>query len=101
VWLVPISIQDQSVASLHSQSCLMHHHRRKSGHGSTNASTTDVRKAVTVSDLSARHKSTRPAMTRRTTPHKLGKNLRERERDMDEEYWLSVEHERESFPQFW
>lgn len=43
----------------------------------------------------------RPAMTRRTTPHKLGKNLRERERDMDDEYWLSVEHERESFPQFW
>ncbi|KAH8782745.1 hypothetical protein F5883DRAFT_131115 [Diaporthe sp. PMI_573] len=78
----------------------MHHHRRKSGHGSANTSTTDVRKAVTVSDLSTRHKSTRPAMTRRTTPHKLGKNLRERERDMDDEYWLSVEHERESFPQF-
>lgn len=81
----------------------MHHHRRKSGHGSANTSYTDVRKAVTVTDLSTRHnKSSRPAMARKTTPqvsHKLGKNPRDREREMEDEYWLS--DERESFPQFW
>lgn len=78
----------------------MHHQRRKSGHGSANTSYSDVRKAVTVTDLSSRHKSTRPAMTRRTTPQvKLGKNPRDREREMEDEYWLS--DERESFPQFW
>lgn len=80
----------------------MHHLRRKSGHGPANTSYTDVRKAVTVTDLASRHKSSRPAMTRRTTPqvsHKLGKNPREREREMEDEYWLS--DERESFPQFW
>lgn len=80
----------------------MHHHRRKSGHGSANTSYSDVRKAVTVSDLSSRHKSSRPAMTRRTTSQvglKLGKNPRDREREMEDEYWLS--DERESFPQFW
>lgn len=77
----------------------MHHQRRKSGHGSANTSYSDVRKAVTVTDLSSRHKSTRPAMTRRTTPQvKLGKNPRDREREMEDEYWLS--DERESFPQF-
>lgn len=80
----------------------MHHHRRKSGHGSANTSYTDVRKAgaVTVTDLSRHHKSSRPAMTRRTTTQgKLGKSHRDREREMEDEYWLS--DERESFPQFW
>ncbi|KAJ4422421.1 hypothetical protein N0V82_002869 [Gnomoniopsis sp. IMI 355080] len=66
----------------------MHHQRRKSGE-----------KAVTVTDLSSRTKSSRPAMTRRNTPsHKLGKNPRDRERAMEDEYWLS--DERESFPLF-
>ncbi|CAN8096733.1 unnamed protein product [Discula destructiva] len=38
-------------------------------------------------------------MTRRITPsHKLGKNPRNREREMEDEYWLS--DERESFPLF-
>lgn len=78
----------------------MHHQRRKSGHGSANTSYTDVKKAVTVTDPASRHKSSRPAMTRRNTPsHKLGKNPRDREREMEDEYWLS--DERESFPLFW
>lgn len=78
----------------------MHHQRRKSGHGSANTSYTDVKKAVTVSDPTSRHKATRPAMTRRNTPsHKLGKSPRNREREMEDEYWLS--DERESFPLFW
>lgn len=80
----------------------MPHQRRKSGHGSANTSYSDVRKAVTVTDLSSRHKSSRPAMTRRTTSQaglKLGKNPRDREREMEDEFWLS--DERESFPQFW
>lgn len=80
----------------------MHHHRRKSGHGSANASMTDVRKAVTTSDPSVRYKTSRPApMTRRTTPQaaqKLGKNPRDREREWEEERWW--EDERESFPQY-
>lgn len=70
----------------------MHHHRRRSGHGSGNTSMTDVRKATS---------STRPAMMRRTTPQtsqKLGRNMRDREREMEEERWF--EEERESFPQF-
>lgn len=62
-----------------------------------------MRKAVTVTDLSStRHKSTRPTMSRKNTPqvaHKLGRNLRDREREIQDEYWL--EDERESFPQFW
>lgn len=78
----------------------MHHSRRKSGNASTNASTTDVRKAVTVSDLS---RPRRPqVLTRRSTPQvlqKLGKNPRDREREWEEERWW--EDERESFPQFW
>lgn len=83
----------------------MHHQRRKSGpgHNSANTSYTDVKKAVTVSDMSARYnKSSRPTMSRRSTPqvaHKLGKNPRDREREIQDEYWL--EDERESFPQFW
>ncbi|KAK1750751.1 hypothetical protein QBC47DRAFT_93862 [Echria macrotheca] len=71
----------------------MHHQRRKSGHGSTNSSMTDVRKAASTA---------RPtAMTRRTTPQsaqKLGKNPRDREREWEEERWW--DEERESFPQY-
>lgn len=83
----------------------MHHQRRKSGHASANTSMTDVRKAVTVAELSAKYssKASRPApMTRRTTDkvaQKLGKNPRDREREWDDERWW--EEERESFPQFW
>ncbi|KAI5868042.1 hypothetical protein GGS23DRAFT_8567 [Durotheca rogersii] len=77
----------------------MHHNRRKSGHGSTNSSTTDVRKVMTTSDLT---KSRRPqTLVRKSTPQtaqKLGKNPRDREREWEEERW--VEDERESFPQF-
>ncbi|KAI0840611.1 hypothetical protein F5Y06DRAFT_243997 [Hypoxylon sp. FL0890] len=77
----------------------MHHSRRKSGHASTNSSTTDVRKAVAVSDLS---KPRRPqTLTRKSTPQtvqKLGKNPRDREREWEEERWF--DDERESFPQF-
>ncbi|XDG00849.1 hypothetical protein ABKA04_000464 [Annulohypoxylon sp. FPYF3050] len=77
----------------------MHHSRRKSGHASTNSSTTDVRKAVTTSDLS---KPRRPqTLTRKSTPQtvqKLGKNPKDREREWEEERWF--DDERESFPQF-
>ncbi|KAK3494520.1 uncharacterized protein B0T23DRAFT_110481 [Neurospora hispaniola] len=70
----------------------MHHQRRRSGHASGNTSMTDVRKAP----------STRPTLTRRTTTpqtsQKLGRNMRDRERQMEEERWF--EEERESFPQF-
>lgn len=41
-------------------------------------------------------------MTRRNTPQtsqKLGRNMRDRERELEEERWF--EEERESFPQFW
>ncbi|KAI2630937.1 hypothetical protein GGR54DRAFT_177429 [Hypoxylon sp. NC1633] len=78
----------------------MHHSRRKSGHASTNSSTTDVRKVVTASDHS---KPRRPQiLTRKSTPQtvqKLGKNPRDREREWEEERWF--DDERESFPQFW
>lgn len=64
---------------------------------------TDVRKAVTASDLSYKKASSRPAqMTRRTTPQsvpKLGKNPRDREREWEEDRWW--DEERESFPQYW
>ncbi|KAK6950102.1 hypothetical protein Daesc_008428 [Daldinia eschscholtzii] len=77
----------------------MHHSRRRSGHASTNSSTTDVRKVGTTSDVS---KPRRPqTLTRKSTPQtvlKLGKNPRDREREWEEERW--VEDERESFPQF-
>ncbi|KAH8890784.1 hypothetical protein GQ53DRAFT_765522 [Thozetella sp. PMI_491] len=80
----------------------MHHHRRKSGHGSANTSMTDVRKAVTVSDLSTKHKPSRPApLTRRHTPQasqKLGRNPRDRERELEEERWF--DEERDSFPTY-
>ncbi|KAK7951686.1 uncharacterized protein PG986_007414 [Apiospora aurea] len=77
----------------------MHHTRRKSGHGSTNTSMSDVRKAVTVSDLS---RPRRPqTLSRKSTPQtlqKLGKTQRDREKELQEERWW--EEERESFPQF-
>ncbi|KAJ4304372.1 hypothetical protein N0V88_001985 [Collariella sp. IMI 366227] len=74
------------------------HHRRKSG----NTSMTDVRKAVTASDPTYKKHSSRPAaMTRRTTPQtvpKLGKNPRDREKELEDERWW--DEERESFPQY-
>ncbi|KAI1105885.1 hypothetical protein F4804DRAFT_89540 [Jackrogersella minutella] len=77
----------------------MHHSRRKSGHASTNSSTTDVRKTVTTSDLA---KPRRPqTLSRKSTSQvvqKLGKNPRDREREWEEERWF--DDERESFPQF-
>ncbi|KAI1247458.1 hypothetical protein MGN70_011348 [Eutypa lata] len=77
----------------------MHHSRRKSGNGSTNTSLTDVRKAVTVSDLS---KPRRPqTLSRKQTPQtalKLGKSPKVREKEWEEERWF--EDDRESFPQF-
>ncbi|ORY69536.1 uncharacterized protein BCR38DRAFT_87378 [Pseudomassariella vexata] len=77
----------------------MHHTRRKSGHGAPNNSSTDVRKAATVSDLP---RPRRPqTLMRKPTPQtvqKLGKNPRDREREWEEERWW--EDERESFPQF-
>jgi hypothetical protein len=62
---------------------------------------TDVRKAVTATDVSYK-KASRPSMTRRTTPQtvpKLGKNPRDREREWEEDRWW--DDERESFPQYW
>jgi hypothetical protein len=80
----------------------MHHHRRRSGHVSSNTSLTDVRKAVTATDPSYKKHSSRPAaMTRRTTPQsvpKLGKNPRDREKELDEQRWW--DEERESFPEY-
>ncbi|GAP89703.2 putative life-span regulatory factor [Rosellinia necatrix] len=77
----------------------MHHHRRKSGHTSTNSSMTDVRKSGVAADSS---RSRRPqTLARKSTPQtlqKLGKSPRDREREWVEEQW--VEDERESFPQF-
>ncbi|KAI1302603.1 hypothetical protein F5Y03DRAFT_207109 [Xylaria venustula] len=77
----------------------MHHHRRKSGHASTNSSMTDVRKAGGASDNT---RSRRPqTLTRKSTPQalqKLGKNPRDREREWEEQQWS--EDERESFPQY-
>ncbi|KAI0879560.1 hypothetical protein GGS24DRAFT_2488 [Hypoxylon argillaceum] len=77
----------------------MHHHRRKSGHASTNSSMTDVRKAGGAADPS---RSRRPqTLTRKSTPQtlqKLGKNPKEREREWEEEQWSG--DERESFPQY-
>jgi hypothetical protein len=80
----------------------MHHHRRRSGHLSGNSSLTDVRKAVTATDPSHKKYSSRPSMTRRTTPQtapKLGKNPRDREKELDEQRWWY--EERESFPEYW
>ncbi|KAI0391338.1 hypothetical protein F5Y17DRAFT_16926 [Xylariaceae sp. FL0594] len=77
----------------------MHHTRRKSGHGLTNSSTTDVRKVGSTTDAT---RSRRPqTLTRKSTPQtlqKLGKSPRERERDWEQEQWS--EDERESFPQY-
>ncbi|KAK4163469.1 hypothetical protein QBC43DRAFT_65377 [Cladorrhinum sp. PSN259] len=72
----------------------MHHYRRKSGHGAGNTSMTDVRKAVTASDLSYK-KGTRK-ITPQSAP-RLGKSSRDRERDLDEDRWW--DEEGESFPQ--
>lgn len=77
----------------------MPHQRRRSGHTSGNTSYTDVRKSVTVSDMS---KPKRPGLSRKHTPvsaQKLGKSHRERERQWEME--TSFDDERESFPQFW
>ncbi|KAJ2989496.1 hypothetical protein NUW58_g3438 [Xylaria curta] len=78
----------------------MHHHRRKSGHVSTNSSMTDVRKAGNAAADSSR--SRRPqTLTRKSTPQtlqKLGKNPKDREREWEEEQWS--EDERQTFPQY-
>ncbi|KAK4137439.1 hypothetical protein BT67DRAFT_109195 [Trichocladium antarcticum] len=79
----------------------MHHHRRKSGHASGNTTMTDARRSVTATDLSYKKTSSRPTMTRRTTPQtvpKLGKSPRDREREWEEDRWW--DEERESFPQY-
>ncbi|QUC19470.1 uncharacterized protein UV8b_03711 [Ustilaginoidea virens] len=77
----------------------MHHNRRKSGHGHNSSSTTDVRRAVTATDPSARHK--RPSMTRRHTPVAAQKQSRShRDRDRDRDPYDAWDDERESFPQF-
>ncbi|KAI0195017.1 hypothetical protein F4808DRAFT_331020 [Astrocystis sublimbata] len=77
----------------------MHHHRRKSGHASTNSSMTDVRKAGGAVEAS---RLRRPqTLTRKSTPQtlqKLGKNPRDREREWEAEQWSG--DERESFPQY-
>jgi len=70
----------------------MPHQRRKSG----NTSTTELRKSVTVTDMS-KHK--RPALSRKQTPvsaQKLGRTQREREREWHE----VLDDERDSFPQY-
>ncbi|CAI6088812.1 hypothetical protein V2G26_013772 [Clonostachys chloroleuca] len=70
----------------------MPHQRRKSG----GTSTSDMRKSVTVTDMT---KHRRPGLSRRQTPvtgQKLGKSQREREREWHEAF----DDERESFPQF-
>lgn len=81
----------------------MHHHRRRSGHGSGNTSMTDVRKAVTATDPSYKKHSSRPSTaTRKISPQtvpKLGRNPREREKDLDDERWW--DEERQSFPEYW
>lgn len=80
----------------------MHQHRRRSGHASGNPSLTDVRKAVSATDPSSKKYSSRPTMSRRSTPQslpKLGKNPREREKELDQERWW--DEERESFPEYW
>ncbi|GJC90886.1 hypothetical protein ColTof4_13392 [Colletotrichum tofieldiae] len=68
----------------------MHHSRRKSGNTSMSE------KTVTATDPSRYGK--RPStLTRRQTPQKLGKNPRDRERELQD----SWDDQRESFPQFW
>jgi hypothetical protein len=77
------------------------HSRRRSGHASGNTSLTDVRKAVTATDPSYKKYSSRPAMSRRTTPQsvpKLRKSPREREKEEENRWW---DEERESFPEYW
>jgi hypothetical protein len=75
------------------------HHRRKSGHGSANTSMTDVRKAVSTSE-SSRHSKSRPAaLTRKSTPQKLGKSPKEREKDFRKQDFDDDEFD--TFPQYW
>lgn len=89
----------EALSQPHTPPTMHNHHRRKSG----NTSMTDVRKAVTASDPTyKKHSSRPPAMTRRTTPQtvpKLGKNPRDREKELEDERWW--DEERESFPQYW
>ncbi|PHH70040.1 hypothetical protein CDD82_7382 [Ophiocordyceps australis] len=77
----------------------MHHQHAIKANGS---STTEVRRVVTASDASAKHR--RPAMARRHTPasaQKLGRSQRERERERECDGLDSWhDDERESFPQF-
>lgn len=81
----------------------MHHHRRRSGHASGNTSMTDVRKAVAATDPSYKKHSSRPSTSsRKITPQsapKLGKNPRDREKELDDERWW--DEERQSFPEYW
>ncbi len=64
---------------------------------------TDVRKAVTATDPSYKKHSSRPSTSsRKTTPQsapKLGKNPRDREKELDDERWW--DEERQSFPEYW
>lgn len=80
----------------------MHHHRRRSGHASGNTSMTDVRKAVTATDPYAKKHSSRPSTSsRKITPQsvpKLGRNPRDREKELDDERWW--DEERQSFPEY-
>lgn len=81
----------------------MHHHRRRSGHASGNTSMTDVRKAVTATDPSAKKYSSRPPLTTRKSNSgsvpKLGRNPRDREKELEDERWW--DEERQSFPEYW
>ncbi|KAL1842723.1 hypothetical protein VTJ49DRAFT_4361 [Mycothermus thermophilus] len=80
----------------------MHHHRRRSGHASGNTSFTDVRKAVTATDLSGKRNGPRsPTMTKKTalqSSSKQRRSTRDRERDEDDDGWW--DDERESFPAY-
>ncbi len=64
---------------------------------------TDVRKAVTATDPSYKKHQSRPSTSsRKTTPQaipKLGKNPRDREKELDDERWW--DEERQSFPEYW
>ena len=64
---------------------------------------TDVRKAVSATDPSYKKHSSRPSTSsRKITPQsapKLGKNPRDREKELDDERWW--DEERQSFPEYW
>ncbi|KEY63928.1 hypothetical protein S7711_10263 [Stachybotrys chartarum IBT 7711] len=70
----------------------MHHQRRKSG----NNSSTDVRRALTATDMT---KYKRPSMTRRHTPANAQKTSKS-QRDWEREGTEMWDDERESFPQY-